>query len=172
MLRRPSRGPFRRRIRRRHPAIWSDVAWSLFGTTTWAVQGQGLMFLVAAIVGPAAYAPLAAGAVLFTPLRPAISAFINVFRPDFAATLARGELHRLRVTMYSIAALIVLCCAGVGGAIWLGWPLLDNYIFGGKFADAQMPLIVALSGCAAAIYLTYNVPLTLVLGAGERKGAR
>src|ERR1041384_616118 len=169
MLRRPSRGPFRRRIRRRHPAIWSDVAWSLFGTTTWAVQGQGLMFLVAAIVGPAAYAPLAVGVVLFTPLRPAISAFINVFRPDFGAALARGELGRLRVMMIAIAALIFLSCMAVGGAIWLGWPLLENYLFAGKFDDAPMPLIVALSGIAATTYFTYNVPLALVQGAGEFK---
>src|SRR4029077_1550330 len=101
---------FRRTFRRRYRAIWSDVAWSLFGTTTWAIQGQGLMFLVAAIVGPAAYAPLAVGVVLFTPLRPAISAFINVFRPDFGAALARGELGRLRVTMASITVLIALAC--------------------------------------------------------------
>ena len=137
----------------RYRAIWSDVAWSLFGTTTWNVQGQALMFLVAAIVGPAAYAPLAAGAVLFTPLRPAIAAFINVFRPDFAAALARGQLYRLRLTMYSIAALIIFCCVGVGGTIWLGWPLLDTYIFGGKFGGASMPLIVALSGlCGSNLF--------------------
>ena len=42
--------------------IWSDIAWSLFGTTTWTIQSQGMMFLVAAIAVPAAYAPIAAGA--------------------------------------------------------------------------------------------------------------
>ena len=164
---RRARVSFRRGIWRRYRTIWSEVVWSLVGTTTWNIQGQALLFLVAAIVGPAAYAPLAAGAVLFTPLRPAISAFINVFRPAFAVALARGQLRRLRVTMYSTAALIMLCCAGAGGAIWLGWPLLNAYIFAGKFADAPMPLIVALSGCAAAIYFTYNAPLAVVQAAGE-----
>jgi len=168
-LGRRARVTFRRSIWRRYRAIWSDVAWSLFGTTTWAVQGQGLMFLVAAIVGPAAYAPLAVGVVLFTPLRPAISAFINVFRPDFGAALARGELGRLRVMMIAIAALIFLSCIAVGGAIWLGWSLLEGYLFAGKFDDAPMPLIVALSGIAAITYFTYNVPLALVQGAGEFK---
>jgi O-antigen/teichoic acid export membrane protein len=166
-LGRRARVSFRVSVWRRYRAIWSDVAWSLFGITTWNVQGQALMFLVATIVGPAAYAPLAAGAVLFTPLRPAIAAFINVFRPDFAASLAQGQLYRLRSTMYSVAALIIFCCIGVGGAIWLGWPLLDAYIFGGKFADASMPLIVTLSGCAAAVFFTYSVPLALLQGAGQ-----
>src|SRR4051812_26254514 len=102
-LGRRTRVSFRRSMWRRYRAIWSDIAWSLFGTTTWAIQGQGLMFLVAAIVGPAAYAPLAVGVVLFTPLRPAISAFINVFRPDFGAALTRGDLGRLRMMMFFIA---------------------------------------------------------------------
>jgi O-antigen/teichoic acid export membrane protein len=158
---------FRRGIWRRYRTIWSEIAWSLVATTTWNIQGQALMFLVAAIVGPAAYAPLAAGAVLFTPLRPAVSAFINVFRPAFAVDLARGQLLHLRLTMYSVAFLIVLCCVAAGGAIWAGWPLLNMYIFAGKFADAPMPLIVALSGCAAAIYFTYAVPLAVVHAAGE-----
>ena len=113
-LGRHARVSFRRNVWRRYRAIWSDISWSLFGTTTWAIQGQGLMFLVAAIVGPAAYAPLAVGVVLFTPLRPAISAFINVFRPDFGAALARGDLGRLRVTMASIIRPdpACLCCGG------------------------------------------------------------
>jgi D-aspartate ligase len=158
---------FRPSIWRRYRTIWSDVVWSLVGTTAWTIQGQGLMFLVAATVGPAAYAPIAIGALLFTPLRPAISALINVFRPGFAANLARRQFYRLRVTMYSIVAFVVLSCIGVSGAIWLGWPLLDTYIFGGKFANASMPLIVVLSGIAAAIYFTYNIPLALVQAASE-----
>ncbi len=164
---RPARVSFRRNVWRRYRAIWSDVAWSLVGTTTWAVQGQALVFLVAAIVGPAAYAPLAVGMVLFTPLRPAISAFINVFRPDFGTALAQGRLDRLRTTMRSIVALIILACVAVGGAIWLGWPLLETHLFAGKFDNAPMPLIVALSGIAVATYSAYNVPLALVQGAGE-----
>ena len=71
--------------------------------------------------------------------------------------------------MYSVVALIVFCCLGVAGTVWLGWPLLDVYIFGGKFADASMPLIVVLSGCAAAIFFTYSVPLALLQGVGQFK---
>jgi O-antigen/teichoic acid export membrane protein len=153
-LGRRARISFRRSVWRRYRAIWSDVAWSLVGTTTWAVQGQPLMFLDA-------------GVVLFTPLRPAVSAFINVFRPDFGALLAHGQLGRLRMTMSIIVALIILSCIAVGVALWLGWPLLDTYLFAGKFDAAPMPLIVALSGIAAATYFTYNVPLALVQGAGE-----
>jgi len=168
---RPLRGwlriSFRASVWQRYRVIWSDIAWSLFGTTTRNIQGQALMFLVAAIVGPAAYAPIAAGALLFTPLRPAISAFINVFRADFVVALAENRIPHLRVTVYSVCAVIVLACLAVGGVIWLGWPYLEAHVFDGKFAQASMPLIVALSGFAAIIYLTYAVPLTLVQAAGH-----
>jgi O-antigen/teichoic acid export membrane protein len=160
---------FRRGIWRRYRGIWSDIAWSLFGTTTWNVQSQALTFLVAAIAGPAAYAPVAAGMVLFTPLRPAVNAFINVFRADFVAALAEGRYRRLNVTLYSASAMIVIACIAAGAGIWLIWPFLDAHIFAGKFDHSSLPLIVVFSGLSAVVYLTYNVPLALIQAAGHFK---
>ena len=76
--------------------------WSLVDATTWNVQSQALTFLVAAIAGPAAYAPVAAAIVLFSPLRPAISAVVNVFRPDFASALAARQYRRVTLTLYAL----------------------------------------------------------------------
>jgi O-antigen/teichoic acid export membrane protein len=160
---------FRASVWQRYRTIRSDVGWSLLGAATWSVQSQALLFLVAAIAGPAAYAPIAAGMVLFSPLRPAIAALINVFRPEFAAALAEGKLGRLRLMMYSLCAIIVLSCLTAGGVVWLGWPYLEAHIFGGKFAQAAMPLIVGLSGLSAIIYFTYYVPLALIQAAGQFK---
>ena len=153
---------FRSSVWRRYGAIRSDVGWSLVGASTWSVQSQALLFLVAAIAGPAAYAPIAAGIVLFSPLRPANVALINVFRPEFVAALAAGKLRRLTRMMYSLCAVIILSCVAVGAVIWLGWPYLEAHIFGGKFAGAAFPLIVGLTGLSAVIYLTYFIPLTLI----------
>jgi O-antigen/teichoic acid export membrane protein len=158
---------FRRAVWRRYRAIWPDIAWSVFGTTTWNIQSQGLTFLVAAIAGPAAYAPVAAGMLLFTPLRPAVNAFINVFRTDFVVALTEGRYRSLNVTLHAVCGVIVLACIAVGCGIWLIWPFLDVYVFAGKFAGASMPLIVALSGLSAVAYLTYNVPLALIQAAGH-----
>jgi O-antigen/teichoic acid export membrane protein len=171
-LRAPGRRPrvsFRRSVWQRYRAIWPDLVWSLIGVTTWNIQGQAMMFLVAAIAGPAAYAPVAAGIVLFSPLRPAISAVVNVFRPDFVSALADGRYRRVTVTLYTVSAIIVLSCLAVGVCIWLGWPLLQAHVFGAKFANASMPLIVTLAGLSALIYKTYYVPLTLVQAAGQFK---
>jgi O-antigen/teichoic acid export membrane protein len=160
---------FRPSVWRRYGAIRSDVGWSLVGASTWSVQSQALLFLVAAIAGPAAYAPIAAGIVLFSPLRPANVALINVFRPEFVAALAEGKLRRVTRMMYSLCAVIVLSCLAVAAVIWLGWPYLEAHIFGGKFAGAALPLIVGLTGLSAIIYLTYFVPLTLIQAAGQFK---
>jgi len=170
LARRPIRLSFRTDTRRRYQRIWSNVAWSLFGTATWNVQGQGLMFLVASIAGPAAYAPIAAATVLFNPLRPAVAAFVYVFRPDFVRALVERRSRHLIVVSSVVSVIIVSGCGLVGIAIWLAWPYLDAHIFGNKFAGASMPLILALSGVSATIYLTYTVPLTLVQAAGEFKG--
>jgi O-antigen/teichoic acid export membrane protein len=159
----------RRSVWRHYRTIWSDVAWSLFGTTTWNVQSQALTFLVAAIAGPAAYAPVAAGMLLFTPLRPAMNAFVNVFRADVVRALAQGRFRDLNLALHAVCGVIVLACMAVGAGIWLIWPYLTTYVFAGKFADASMPLIVVLSGLSAVAYLTYNVPLALIQAAGHFK---
>jgi len=162
---------FRRSVWRRYGAIRSDVAWSLVGVVTWSIQSQALLVLVAAIAGPAAYAPVAAGMVLLSPLRPAIWALINVARPKFAVALADGKTRQVSMILCSLCAIVALSCLAAGAVIWLGWAYLEAHIFDGKFSDAQMPLIVGLSGLSALIYLTYNVPLALIHAAGQYKPA-
>jgi O-antigen/teichoic acid export membrane protein len=160
---------FRRNIWQRYRAIWPDLVWSLVGATTWNIQRHAMMFLVAVMAGPAAYAPVAAGIVLFSPLRPAISAVVDVFRPDFVSALADGRYRRVTATLYMVSAIIVLSCVAAGICIWLGWPLLQAHVFGAKFAGASMPLIVTLAGLSALICKTYCVPLTLLQAAGQFK---
>lgn len=163
----PLRVSYGSSVWRRYRKIWRDVGWSLVGTTTWTIQGQALAFLVAAFAGPSAYAPVAAGALLFSPLRPAVSAFINVFRTEFVVAVAEHRYRRLSAIVHAVAGAVALACMGVGVGFWLGWPLLEKYVFAGKFADASMPLVVTLSGVAATLFLTYAVPLTLIQAAGN-----
>jgi O-antigen/teichoic acid export membrane protein len=158
----PIRISLRRGVRNRYRAIWSDIYWSFIGVTTWNIQGQAPMFLVAAIVGPAAYAPIAAGMVLFNPPRTALGAFVNVVRPEFSANLMQGRYQQAKATLLSSSAVIVSSCLMFGAAIWLGWDFLNANIYGDRFPNASMPLIVALAGLSALIYLSYHVPLSLV----------
>lgn len=165
----PIRISFGRGACRRYRAIWPEIKWSLIGTTTWTIQGQAPMFLVAAIVGPAAYAPIAAGLVLFSPLRPAVGAFINVVRPKFSADLATARHETIKLTLFSSFSAIVLCCLSFGVAIWLAWGFLGEHIFGDKFAAASLPLIVTLVGITTIFSLSYHTPLALVQAAHNFK---
>ncbi len=158
---------FRRSVMDRYREIRRDIGWSVVNATTWNVQSQSLTFLVAAFAGPAAYAPIAAGAVLFTPLRPAVWALVNVFRAEFAAGLAARRFDRLRYTLLTLCGLVALACLTAGSFVWLGWPYLSTHLFDSKFDDAGMPLIVGLSFLSVLIYLTYNVAVILVQAAGE-----
>jgi O-antigen/teichoic acid export membrane protein len=167
LLRRPIRVSFRRGVRRLYRGILAEIWWSLIWVTMWNIQGQGLMFLVAAIVGPAAYAPIAAGLVLFRPLRTGVGAFINVVRPEFASGLAEGRHRQVKLTLFGSLGVIVLGCLAFGACIWLGWPILADYVYGAKFSSASMPLIVLLAWLNALISICYHVPLALVQAARE-----
>jgi O-antigen/teichoic acid export membrane protein len=167
MLRRPIRVSFRRGVRRRYRGILAEIWWSLIWVTTWNIQGQGLMFLVAAIVGPAAYAPIAAGLVLFRPLRTGVGAFINVIRPEFASGLAEGRYRQVKLTLFGSLGVIALGCFAFGACIWLGWLILADYVYGAKFSSASMPLIVLLAWLNALISISYHVPLALVQAGRE-----
>lgn len=156
-------------VRRSYRAVWPDIGWSLIWVTMWNVQGQGLMFLVAAIVGPAAYAPIAAGLVLFGPLRTAVGALVNVVRPAFAWGFAEHLHAYVTRTLLASVGLVVLGCLAFGGCIWLGWPFLSEHVYGEKFSGASMSLIVTLAWVNALVYVSYHAPLALVQAAGGFK---
>ncbi len=59
-------------------------------------------------------------------MRPAMSAVVNVFRPEFAAALAAKQYRRARLTLYALCGIIALSCTAAGAIIWLGWPLLRH----------------------------------------------
>jgi len=169
MLRRPIRISLRRGVRRTYRALFGEIGWSLIWVTTWNIQGQGVTFMVAALTGPAAYAPIAAGIVLFGPLRFGVGAFINVMRPEFASGLAEDRHCQVKLTLFGSFAVVALVCVAYGAGVWMSWPLLVQYVYGAKFANASMPLIVFLAWLSVSLATVYHVPLALVQAALDFK---
>jgi len=169
MLRRPIRISLRRGVRRIYRAIFGEIGWSLIWVTTWNIQGQGVMFLVAAMIGPAAYAPIAAAIVLFSPLRFGVGAFINVMRPEFASGLTEERYRQVKLTLFGSFAVVVAVCLAYGAGVWMSWPLLAQYVYAAKFANASMSLIVFLAWLTVFLATCYNVPLALVQAALDFK---
>ena len=158
----PLRISLRRSVRARYLKTWRDIAWSLFGVTTWNIQGQALTFLVAATHGVTAFAPIAAGIVVFRPFNTLVTAGINVLRPRLASDMARGRqaeaLRTLLVSLTIALAASVLYCA----ALWIAWPLLDRYVFAGRFPAGTMETIMPLVAVTMTVAVSYHVPMSVV----------
>ena len=90
-MRRPIRFTLRTSMRRRWFGLWRSVRWSALSATTVTLQGQAMALLVASFAGPAAYAPIAAVLVFFTPLRIVAGAIANMVQPEIAGLVGRND---------------------------------------------------------------------------------
>lgn len=158
----PLRISLRRSVRARYLKTWRDIAWSLFGVTTWNIQGQALTFLVAATHGVTAFAPIAAGIVVFRPFNTMVTAGVNVLRPRLASDIARNRLHEARWTLLISLAIALATSAVYCAALWIGWPLLDRHLFCGRFPPGTMETIMPLVAVTMTIAVSYHVPLSVV----------
>ena len=77
-----------RTLRTYYQRFSSLTRWSLVGVVTTVLQTEAHSFVVTALMGPAAYAPLAAGFVLFGPVRTAVNAWLMVMQPELANAVA------------------------------------------------------------------------------------
>jgi len=117
------------------------------------VQGQGMALLVAAIAGPAAYAPIAAALVMFVPLRIVSTAFANMMHPEMSALLARGDdagVGRLRTWTAPLALLGL----AYGVAVLLAVPLIQP----GSLENVRFYKITLIAWVMCAIPLLYVMP--------------
>jgi len=152
--RRPVRISLRRSIRRRYAGIWRQLGWSGVSVTTTNLQGQGMALLVAAIAGPAAYAPIAAAIVLFVPLRLVGTSVVNLMQPMVAGELARGEtatVWRQALIWTAVGAAGALL---YGAAIMVALPLVHTRVFEG----APIFVIGGFAWAGSATVMTYIMP--------------
>lgn len=80
---------------RRYKRLWRDLRWSLLSVTITNLQGQGMALLVAAMAGPAAYAPIAAALLNFVPLRIVSTAFANMMHPEMTTLMAQRQFEKV-----------------------------------------------------------------------------
>ncbi len=127
----PDLGPAQRQASA--PKLLPTMSWSIVSVTIANVQAQGPTFVIAAIAGPAGYAPIAATMAFFSPLRLAASALANMNQPDLAAAIKRsGDVRRLMAIQTAIIAAISLA---YGGAMAVAFPLLTHRLLDGRFGD-------------------------------------
>ncbi|GGE10610.1 hypothetical protein GCM10011390_32080 [Aureimonas endophytica] len=158
LARRWPRLTLRRSMRRRYGTIGRQVLWSVLGTTTTNIQGQGQVMLIAACAGPAAYAPLAAMTVMFAPLRMLTAAIGNMVQPELArlwqAGATEAALRIARRWTLGVALVGILYGAVVVTLV----PFLRFPVF-----DGQPVLLIGLLTFATALPpLFYLMPRLLL----------
>lgn len=161
-LRQPVRVSFGRGTRRRYRALWPSLSWSLVGTTTANLQGQGQSLLVAFLAGPAAYAPIAATFVLFAPLRLTASALINLVQPDIAGHLAAGRIDGAKRVALRCVGLMAASSVAYGGLVLGFLPFIENRLFADRFTGAPMALIALCVWTIVGVSLLH-APLRVLL---------
>ncbi len=128
---------------KRYGFIWQQSRWALIGAVTTLIAAQAHSFLVSLVKGPAAYAPLAAGYVLFGPIRIALQSWLAVMRPDMAVAIAnkdRGLLEKIRKTSVWVMLLGMAVFATLLASFW---EPISAFLYANRYGDAPMGWIVA-----------------------------
>ncbi len=138
--------------------VWEQSRWALAGAVTTLFVGQAHALIVTSKSGPSAFAPLAAGMVLFGPVRVALLTWQNMVKPELALALSnnQGELVkkqiRKTVLLVGVAVLIFALC------LWLAWPHINYWLYSKEYADQPMGYIVCMWTVITFFAAIYNAP--------------
>lgn len=143
-----------------YQAIWQQSKWALIGAVTTIVVSQAHSLIVTVLKSPAAYAPLAAGFVIFGPVRVVFSTIQNVLKPEMALAVSNSEFASARKQMIAVSTLSLLAVMGLALLTLLCWPFLDTYLYSERYAHVPMPQIVALWAGITMIAAIQNGPFT------------
>ena len=165
-LRQRPRLSLNQRARERYRVIWRTIMWSLAGVTSLTVQGQGLTLLFAIIAGPAAYAPVAATLVLYTPLRIATISLTNMLLPDISSLLVSGQFGRARQIVVRSIALNGSICIVYGVLMLFALPAIESVLFKGRFESDPMGWIGVAIWSIITLAQLYGIPRAFLEASG------
>ncbi len=151
----------------RYGVIWQQSRWALIGAVTTLIAAQAHSFIVTLFSGAAAYAPLAAGFVLFGPIRIGLQSWLSVMRPELAVAIARHDrasLHRIQTTSAWVMLLGVLLFALF---LQLLWSPINEFLYANRYGDVPMGWIVA-AWCAVTFFTAQVVTPSGMLQALKR----
>lgn len=138
--------------------IWLQSRWALIGALTTLFLAQAHSLIITWVEGPTAFAPLAAGFVLFGPVRIALITWQNMVKPELAVALSekRNEAVAAQVkrtlTMMGIAVVLL----GIG--LMVMWPLVNDILYAKNYSDQPMRLIVLMWAAITFFAAIYNAP--------------
>jgi len=138
--------------------IWLQSRWALVGSLTTLFLAQAHSVIITSTNGPNAYAPLAAGFVLFGPVRVALLTWQNMVKPELAVALSESRQDAVRKQIKTTTFLMAGAVMAMGIFLWLAWPLIHTFLYAEQYADQPMAYIVGLWSVITLFAASYNAP--------------
>lgn len=139
-------------------AVWLQSRWALVGSLTTLFLAQAHSVIITSTHGPNAYAPLAAGFVLFGPVRVALLTWQNMVKPELAVALSESRQDAVRKQIKTTSLLMAGAVFAMGIFLWLAWPLIHKFLYAEQYADQPMAYIVGLWSVITLFAASYNAP--------------
>ena len=150
--------PSGRAVRDYAPVWRRDARWSLIGVVSTEATVNSHSYIVTALLGPAAYAPIAATVLFIRPVTVAVNALVEFERARAAHRIARREFAAIAQARLHLRLLLL--------AVWLGTAVLGALVI----AFAPAPYMVGKFGLATVVtgtMLWLGVALARLLHAPE-----
>lgn len=138
--------------------VWKQSRWALTGSLTTLFLAQAHSVIITSTNGAHAYAPLAAGFVLFGPVRVALLTWQNMVKPELAVDLSKSRHKAVRRQIKLTTITMVAAVFALGIFLWIGWPFIYQFLYAEKYADQPMAFIVSLWFITTAFAASYNAP--------------
>lgn len=138
--------------------VWKQAKWALIGAVTTVIVSQAHSLVVSFLKSPADYAPLAAGFVLFGPVRVIFNTIQNVMKPEMSLAISQERSQDAKRQMIMASTMSVIAVAGLLLLTMLAWPLLDQWLYSEQYSDAPMRQIVLIWGAVTLISAIQNGP--------------
>ncbi len=143
---------------KQYEPIWKQARWALIGALTTVVVSQAHSLVVSALKSPAAYAPLAAGFVIFGPVRVIFTTIQNVIKPEMALAIANGQPAAAQRQMVLSSLISVGAVSLLVAICFVAWPWIDAYLYSERYADAPMKSIVFFWAAVTLVSAMQNGP--------------
>jgi O-antigen/teichoic acid export membrane protein len=138
--------------------IWKQSRWALIGSLTTLFLAQAHSLIITSTHGPDAYAPLAAGFVLFGPVRIALLTWQNMVKPELAVALSESRIAAVQSQIKRTSLLMGLAVILLGVTLFLAWPWLNDFLYARRYADQPMARIVGIWSVITFFAAIYNAP--------------